>query len=196
MSNVKLDRMLVFDLEETCWEGSPPPGERNEIIEIGIVELLLQGEPRIGRSASYGVRPVASQVSEFCTSLTGISPQEARRGRPLEEVLRTMCREFGGATKTWAAWGRDDESLFRDCRALGLATPPMGGYLDLGALWGMLGGAAKAPGLRRAMDALGLEFEGKPHRALDDAVNTARVAMELCGVLRLRLAPLPDGHRP
>jgi inhibitor of KinA sporulation pathway (predicted exonuclease) len=28
-------RILVIDLEATCWQGDPPPGETSEIIEIG-----------------------------------------------------------------------------------------------------------------------------------------------------------------
>ena len=31
----KLDRILVVDIEATCWEGNPPPGQTSEIIEIG-----------------------------------------------------------------------------------------------------------------------------------------------------------------
>ena len=32
----KLDRILVVDVEATCWEGDPPPGQISEIIEIGL----------------------------------------------------------------------------------------------------------------------------------------------------------------
>ena len=32
----KLDKILVVDIEATCWEGKPPAGEQNEIIEVGI----------------------------------------------------------------------------------------------------------------------------------------------------------------
>lgn len=196
MTRVRLDRLVVFDVEETCWEDGPPEGQRTEIVEIGAAELLLDGEPRVGRTLSLAVRPVASRVSPYCTALTGITPEDARRGRPLREALATLRKEFGGPAKTWAAWGRDDLSIARDCAALGIDPPEMGGFVDLGALWGMLSGAPRAAGLRSALAGLGLEFEGTPHRALDDAVNTARVAAGLAGVLRPALAPAPGTPRP
>jgi inhibitor of KinA sporulation pathway (predicted exonuclease) len=33
---VQLDVIIVIDVEATCWEGYPPPGQDKEIIEIGI----------------------------------------------------------------------------------------------------------------------------------------------------------------
>ena len=35
----KLDQILVVDVEATCWEGDPPPGQISEIIEIGLCVL-------------------------------------------------------------------------------------------------------------------------------------------------------------
>ena len=29
----KLDHILVIDIEATCWQGEPPPGQRSEIIK-------------------------------------------------------------------------------------------------------------------------------------------------------------------
>ena len=43
----KLDRILVVDVEATCWEGDPPPGQISEILEIGLcvldVATLMRG---------------------------------------------------------------------------------------------------------------------------------------------------------
>ena len=194
MARVRLDRMVVLDLEETCWDGEPPAGERAEIIEIGIAEVLLDGPARIGRTASLTVRPRFSRISPFCTRLTGITPEAARRGRPLGEAVATVRQEFGGAGKTWAAWGRDDIPLARDCAAVGVAPPAHGGFVDIGALWAMLSGAERAEGLKAALESLGLVFDGTQHRALDDAVNAARVVIALSGMLRERLAAPPREH--
>lgn len=35
----KLDKVLVVDIEATCWEGANPPGMENDIIEIGVCLL-------------------------------------------------------------------------------------------------------------------------------------------------------------
>lgn len=200
MTKVGLDRMMVIDVEETCWDGEPPQGEAPEIIQVGVAELLLTGTPRIGRVLCIDVRPVLSMVSPFCTGLTGITPGTARKGRPLQEAMATINRTFGGPGRTWAAWGRDDVTIREGCAAQGIETPQWGGFLDLGATWSMLVGGGKAVGLRQAMATLGLEFQGIPHRALDDAVNTARVAVALaCMVRGPRTAVVPGpgtGGRP
>lgn len=179
MSRVRLDRLIVVDVEQTCWETDPPAGQRSEVIEIGVAELQLGPQPGLGRTARFLVRPASSEVSDFCTQLTGLSRHEVRRGRPLHEVLATMSRQFGGAGRCWAAWGRDDQSLAADCEALGIAPPHWGGFLDLGAFWSLFAGQGRAVGLQEALGQLGIEFEGRPHRALDDACNTARLALAL-----------------
>ena len=39
------NKIIIIDLEATCWEGIPPKGEVSEIIEIGICLLdTLTGE--------------------------------------------------------------------------------------------------------------------------------------------------------
>lgn len=45
----KLDRILVVDIEATCWEGNPPPGQTSEIIEIGLCVLDV---PTLARAPS------------------------------------------------------------------------------------------------------------------------------------------------
>ena len=49
-------RSLYIDVEMTCWTGPPPPGMKQEIIEIGIAEMDLRTLD-ITREASYFVRP-------------------------------------------------------------------------------------------------------------------------------------------
>ena len=34
------NKIIIIDLEATCWEGIPPKGEVSEIIEIGICCLI------------------------------------------------------------------------------------------------------------------------------------------------------------
>ena len=32
----KLDKIVVVDIEATCWEGKPPEKQESDIIEVGI----------------------------------------------------------------------------------------------------------------------------------------------------------------
>ena len=42
MPRLDLAVLNVIDVESTCWEGKPPPGQEQEIIEIGICALDLE----------------------------------------------------------------------------------------------------------------------------------------------------------
>jgi inhibitor of KinA sporulation pathway (predicted exonuclease) len=196
MSRVRLDRLVVFDLEETCWEGEPPDGEFPEIIQIGAVEVLVRGEPRLGRSINLTVRPRRSTVSAFCTSLTGLTANTLRRAQPFPEAVRTLQKAFSMSAQTWAAWGRDDLTLARDFAKEDMEPPAMGGFLNLSALHGMLVGAAKPANLSVALQDYGMTFEGRPHDALYDAVNTARIFMAMSGRVRLLIAHEPIATHP
>ena len=63
----KLDRILVVDVEATCWEGDPRPGQISEIIESGLcvpdVTTLARVEQR-----DILVRPVCSTISPYQNS--------------------------------------------------------------------------------------------------------------------------------
>ena len=66
-------KIIVIDLEATCWEGKPPPGEISEIIEIGIC-VLDQATGAIDKNRGILIKPVHSAISPFCTQLTTITP--------------------------------------------------------------------------------------------------------------------------
>jgi len=185
MGRYKLDRVLCIDTEWTCWDGAPPPGMRPEIIEIGIVEA----DPKscaILREARFLVRPRVSEVSEYCTRLTGLTPREvARGGRPLGEALRTLAKNFGPANKLTTAWGDDWSGLQDECAACGVGNPfPRENFVDLGKSYALLMGTAKRPGLSATLERLGIAFEGRPHRAVDDARNTLRLYFEVARAAR------------
>jgi hypothetical protein len=49
-------RSIYIDVEQSCWTGLPPLGMRQEIIEIGVVEMDLQ-TLEITRERAHFVRP-------------------------------------------------------------------------------------------------------------------------------------------
>lgn len=70
----KLDKILVVDIEATCWDGPNPAGMENDIIEVGICLLDIHtGE--ITNNRGIIVKPERSVVSPFCTQLTTITPE-------------------------------------------------------------------------------------------------------------------------
>lgn len=184
MTDRSLKRAVFADLELTCWNGPPPAGEKPEIIQIGIAEIdLATLEPR--RTFMRHVRPRVSRISPFCQALTGITPAEARAGRPLEEVARSVRREFGQTP--WIAWGDDDAALRAAAAEQGCETPLPGPQFNLSLLFHQLIGSERKLGLEEAMALLGLAFEGRPHDALTDAINTGRLFSALSRLLRNNL---------
>lgn len=192
MPRFRTDLALAIDLENTCWDGPPPPGMRPEIIQIGLVEVDF-ANLRLGREARLHVRPVRSEVSEYCTALTGITPETVRReGRPFAEVLRGIAKAYGPRGKSLLAWGTDWFEIEARCREEGCENPfPPEGSINLGQAFGLLHGAGSRLGMYAALAAAGIDPVGRRHDGLDDARNLARLVLHHAEVLRTSLAPLP-----
>jgi len=87
----KLDKIYIVDVEATCWEEKTPDGQISEIIQVGIVEFDLPSGS-ISSKVGYNIRPQYSEVSEFCTELTGITPEELEGEKNFSQV----CDMNGG----------------------------------------------------------------------------------------------------
>ncbi|MEN1680565.1 MAG: 3'-5' exonuclease [Planctomycetota bacterium] len=180
---MKFDRLVCFDLEMCCWD-TTDPHRIGEIIEVGLAEAdLLTGE--VSQRAQYFVKPERDEVSEFCTKLTGITPRTVeRQGRPLDKVLSTMTKKFGGAGKVFAAWGRDDLVLFDECRAKEVEQP-FHEFLNVATVCQLaFTNGKKKLGQPAAQELLGVPWQGDRHSAFDDAFNLANLSLRLFASLR------------
>ena len=115
-----LSRILVVDLEATCWRTPEerPAGERHEIIEIGYAEMTRDPKTREWSTlpgASILVLPEQSTVSDFCTELTGHTQGDLlRRGFPYRMALAELRRRFPKLHLVpWASWGDYDREMLR-----------------------------------------------------------------------------------
>lgn len=99
--------ILVVDLEATCWETyqDRPPGEVNEIIEIGWALVdLTQSPPVTIQDGTILVKPTRSNVSRFCTDLTTITAELLEsEGVSLQEAFRILQTDLRSRE---LAWGR------------------------------------------------------------------------------------------
>jgi inhibitor of KinA sporulation pathway (predicted exonuclease) len=180
-------RAIYIDTEQNCWAGSPPPGMRQDIIEIGVVEMDLQAL-EITRENSYFVRPKRWEISELCTDLTGITKDDIQRARPFPDVIDSLTQEFTPSKALCCAWGHDASLIASTCQTHGLKTP-LRYRLDLSQLFQWLFLSKQTPSLQHAVEMLGMEFDGVPHGALVDARNTARVHAAV--IRRMRREPDP-----
>jgi len=173
---LQLDKLLVIDLECTCWEHEQPGNdERQDIIEIGICLFDLQ-LGRIEDADGLIVRPTRSTVSPFCERLTKISQAMVDLGLDFEQALAVLRERFLSPQRPWASWGNFDRHILQgQCRDFGFDYPMSPDHFNLKTLYALRHGLPKAIGLYPAVKRSGLVWEGQHHRGIDDARNTARL---------------------
>jgi inhibitor of KinA sporulation pathway (predicted exonuclease) len=181
---------LYLDLELTCWDAPPPPGMQQEIIEIGIVEIDLV-TLSITQEASYFVRPRRWEISHKCTMLTGITSEDIRKAKPLDEVLALIAERFRPANKPCCAWGDDVSVISRTCTSLGLVSP-FRRPIDLSKVFQGAFVTKEQLSLGGAIQMMEMEFDGIPHGALPDARNTARLHASILRRMRREPDPVPS----
>ena len=175
----RMDQVIVIDLEASCWQGPPPPGEENEIIEIGICPLVVATGERLPKE-SLIVRPEKSKISPFCTQLTTITQEMVDGGMPLRDAITRLREVYDTETRTVASWGDyDREQIRRECQSKGLKNPLGKTHLNVKNLHSLVYGLPKEVGMDEALKMMGLPLEGTHHRGSDDAANIALILSRL-----------------
>ena len=178
---VKYDHIVVVDLEATCYEDNQfPEGHFSEIIEIGACLLSVKTLQVIEKTQIY-VKPICSEVSEFCTDLTGITQKKLDdEGVILEEACRILNRKLKTNKRVWASYGEYDRRMFeKQCARENVDYPFNIRHLNIKTLGPIIFGLSKEVGMVAALKSCGLEIEGVHHVGADDAWNTARILKEL-----------------
>jgi len=175
-----LDKIIVVDVESSCWRGDVPPGQVNEIIEVGIA-LLDHRASKIVKRESILVKPVKSTVSEFCTELTGHTQEKLNKdGVDFSKALRTLQTEYQSEKRIWASYGDYDRNQFqRQCTCRHHKYPFGPSHLNVKTLFALMYGLDKAVGMAKALKMLDLPLEGRHHNGGDDAANIARILTAL-----------------
>ncbi|MFB9907190.1 exonuclease domain-containing protein [Allokutzneria oryzae] len=181
MGKRSLARVLVVDVEATCWDGAPPRGQVSEIIEIGVCVLdtatLERGERR-----AVLVRPERSEVSPFCTELTTLTAADVASGLSFVDACASLREDFGARDLVWASYGDYDRKQFqRQCDATGTPYPFGPRHINVKTLFALAHNLTAEVGMDRAVELAGLSLEGTHHRGVDDAWNIAAL---LAGLLR------------
>lgn len=175
---IERGRILVVDIEATCWDTAPPPGQNSEIIEIGLCIYDLNKDVIFGRHSIW-VKPVTSVISPFCTQLTAITPQQIdEAGIDFAAACQILVDEYQARKLLWTSWGAYDLKLFRrQCRRMGLSYPFGKKHLNLRRAFADYQG--ERMGLARALRQTQIGLVGQLHRGADDAWNSARLLQHL-----------------
>ena len=175
MSTIK--QFLVIDVEATCFENEPQDFI-SDIIEIGITSIDLSIR-RIIESESILVIPTQSNISEYCTKLTGITEDDIiNRGISFKEAMLYLNKKYKLQKNMWGSWGKYDDRMFiKQCERENVQYFFNNLHLNIKALFVYKYGFSSS--IVKAMNFLQLPFEGRWHSGKDDSRNTARILLHL-----------------
>ncbi|MEF2279992.1 3'-5' exonuclease [Deinococcus sp. YIM 134068] len=169
----------VVDVEATCWEGPPPPGQVSEIIEVGLCVIDTFTLERVARHRLL-VCPQRSEVSAFCTTLTGWTAEELEGGLSFRGACQLLQRDHHADLRAWASWGDYDRRQFeRQCLAEDVPYPFRNRHTNVKAEYSRAHGLTRKLGMAEALAYARLPLEGRHHRGEDDAWNIGALVLSL-----------------
>lgn len=175
---VTTEKILIIDLEATCWEDNtkPPAGEFSEIIEIGCC-LLDRDTGQITHNKGILVKPENSTVSPFCTQLTTITQSQLdNEGISLKQAFNILRKEYGGDEYTWASFGHyDRKKIQSECYTKRINYPLAYDHINVKELFATCKNLHHPVSMKTALKMLRIPLEGTHHRGVDDAKNIAKI---------------------
>ena len=170
---------VVMDLEWNQHSSKTNHEIPHEIIEIGAVKL--DRDLHILDQQQYIIKPVVYPVlDKHIREVTGIDPEELKDGMSFERAF-TKFVKWCGEGAVLCTWGRDDYPvLLRNTRYYKMPLP-----LDPPLNVQMVFSHVKTDkplvqvGLSTAMEQMELPMDLPAHRALNDAIYTAKVMAKL-----------------
>ena len=170
------DKIIIIDLEATCWQGPVPEGQENEIIEIGLAVLDTQNGG-ISKNKGILIQPQRSKVSPFCTELTTITQELLdTNGVSFQEAIAQLVDEYDPDLYTWASYGQYDLNMLKkQCKSFGVSYPMGVEHINVKALFADVYSLQKPTGMNGALGMLNIPLEGTHHRGIDDAKNIAKI---------------------
>ena len=176
MFNLKTD-LIVFDLELNQ--------PSNSIIEIGAVILNRHGKLADCAFQTY-VSLHKERLNPEITELTGITEGKLLHAPDIWEAVKSF-RDWGlsyrSSNLTLACWGPDVWMLQQQCEKWGINFPFRRSWLDIKTFAHFQNAfreqMPKKGGLGKTANFINVPVHEPRHRALNDAITTARVAEEL-----------------
>lgn len=161
---------IILDLEATCDKGQFD----NEIIEIGAIKLN-QNLEEVSRFNKF-IKPKENPIlTDFCKELTSITQEQVDTAEYFETVIKEF-QEWLGEDYFLCSWGFYDKNQFiKDCQRYKIATNWLDNHISIKHQHQNIFKLRKGVGVVRALDMMGLVFEGTHHRGIDDTINITKI---------------------
>lgn len=171
-----LDKIVVVDIEATCWDGNIPENMVSDIIEIGIC-LLDINTGEIYDNRGILVKPERSIISPFCTELTTITQEMLNKEAiSFKEACSILKKEYQSQSRSWASFGAYDLKQFqKQCTDLKIGYPFSPSHINVKTLFALKRKLIHEQGMAGALAILDIPLEGTHHRGIDDAKNIAKI---------------------
>lgn len=171
------DFWLIIDLEATCCDAGEFARHEMEIIEIGAILADGNSFQAVSEFQTF-VRPVRNPIlTDFCRDLTGINQSDVDAASEYPAVilrLREWMNEYANAV--FCSWGDFDCRQFeRDCELHNVDWPFRSPHVNLKKLYADQFSLGRGDGFGTVLKKHNMQFEGRPHRGIDDARNILRI---------------------
>ena len=168
----------MFDIERNFrpYKSEDP----SEIVDIGAVKIEASTMKVIGEFSEL-VKPGA-RLTRHTTKLTGITKKDLIGVEKFPQIIEKFIR-FIGEDSIFVTWGKEDyRFLSHDCTLHSVECPCMEKERRIDLQKFVFQAYEElfehTPSLQSAVEQLGLIWEGKQHRALADAENTANILLK------------------
>ena len=179
--------LLILDFEANCVEDGKL--ECQEIIEFPVVPIDVKNLKILeDKIFHYYVKPtIVPKITDFCTSLTGITQAQVDQGTEITEVIKRLEQfmsdnGFTYENSTIVSCGKWDLNtcLKSEAEYKKLILPDyLKKYINIRGVWMTTFFKSSAPGLKGMLGSLHLAMDGRHHSGIDDTRNTAKIAVEL-----------------
>jgi inhibitor of KinA sporulation pathway (predicted exonuclease) len=189
----KINKVIIIDLEATCWNDKIYQDKNSEIIEIGLALIDIKNKSIIDNRSIYIIPDMLRReellndrfkypvISNYCIKLTGITKELLiKRGKTLHEGIEEIKNHYP-ISVPWCSWGGFDYKLLKfECINKGISFPfKEENYINLKHLFSLRKNIYKSVGMKKALEILEMSLSGRHHSGKDDAKNTAEIFLKI-----------------
>lgn len=168
---------LIIDFEATCSNDKKEvPKEEMEIIEFA--GILIDSNYNLLWEFTEFIKPIRHPVlTKFCTELTTITQHDVDHARLFPDVLQSFITAIPDKKPLFLSWGNFDKyQLQQDCALHDVEYPfQQNNHFNIKLKVNEFLEFKKHKGISEVLLFLKLQFEGTPHRGIDDVKNIRRI---------------------